>query len=158
MRRVLIRLFVILVGYVILCIYVANNDEIEERPHKIKSIKPIEKSSMNKTIVLWTVRYRKADWGLDYKSELFKNCPEPRCKFILGNETVLNSIDQYDAFLYYVSARRFRFSKPIKRYPHQIYAFVSQEAPQKHHLKAFNINYNNFFNYTSEFLMNRSID
>lgn len=144
MRRCLIWLFALLVSFLIFSHFTAVDDELEESEEEPES----NKSLAIKTIVLWTSRYGKADWKLNYKSDLFKNCPEQRCKFVQKREMDTKNIHQYDAFLFYQSdLNRYR---PIKRYPHQIYAFVSQEAPLPHQLKTYN-HYDNFFNYTCRF-------
>lgn len=111
----------------------------------------INKSAV-KTIVLWNDRNGIVDWKISENS--FKSCPEKRCKFVLGQDVVHQNLSDYDAFLFHASGNQLKSMKtqPSKRYPHQIYAFVSQEAPGSFQDIVYR-KFSNFFNYTSEFLM-----
>lgn len=156
-----IKLFLVVVIFsVLITLYsVSSIEELVDDKlllrRKLNSIRDAINKSAVKTIVLWNDRNGILDWKLGENP--FKSCPEKRCKFVLGQDVVHQNLSEYDAFLFHPSGNTLKTmrSRPSKRYPHQIYAFVSQEAPLSFQDTIYR-KFSNFFNYTSEFLMIRS--
>lgn len=132
---------------------VKENDELQLKRNNSAIKHLIEKSTL-KQIVLWSHKYKTITWGVGFGQKVFKNCPETRCQTVRKSDTVHKNLSQYDAFLFHGYMRDFSTYTPLpkKRYPHQVYIFVSSEAPRGAHQVRFYKDFrHNFFNYTSEF-------
>lgn len=107
-----------------------------------------------KVIVLWTNYSRAVNWHVPAVNgpEFFKSegCIETRCKIVVTTERYNHPATDYDAFLFNAKevSKKKQNSLPKIRLPHQIYVFVSKEAPQRFWRKI--VNFNVQYNMTSK--------